>query len=54
MKPYTHLVVIVREPGMEITVVGFYDLESAKAFADEAGAQWSQTYVTQVILGPLV
>lgn len=49
---YTHLAVIVREPGMEITVVGFHDEGSATTFASEAGAQWSETYVCSVLKGP--
>jgi hypothetical protein len=53
-RPYTHLVVIVREPDMEVTVMGFYDFETAEAYAIDAGAQWSETYVTAIVKGPLV
>lgn len=52
MPRYTHLVVIVREPGMEITVRGFYDRAEAEHFADEVGTQWSETYVTEILRGP--
>lgn len=51
---YTHLVVIVREPGMEITVVGFGDAKAARGYAGYAGAQWSGCYVCLVMDGPLV
>jgi hypothetical protein len=49
---YTHLVVIFRE--QEPSVVGFCSLKEAMKYADDAGAQWSETYVTQIIKGPLV
>lgn len=48
---YTHLVVIFRE--QEPSVIGFYNLKDAMKYADKAGAQWSETYVTQIIKGPL-
>lgn len=48
----THLVVIARE--QRVTVTPFYDAPSAIAFADDAGAQWSETYVAAIIKGPLV
>lgn len=50
-QPYTHLVVIFREQIPE--VVPFYDKETALEFADRAGAQWSETYVTEIVKGPI-
>lgn len=52
---YTHLVVIMHE--QEPSVTGFYNLRDAIKYADDAddaGAQWAETYVAQVIRGPLV
>ncbi len=51
---YTHLVAIVRDPGMVHEVRGFNSAKDAHAYADHAGAQWSQTYVCLVMKGPLV
>ena len=49
---YQFMVVIFREQTPE--VYGFYELSSAEKFAEEAGAQWSETFLTEVIKGPLV
>jgi hypothetical protein len=49
----THLVVIVREPGMEPTIAQFFDYKEAEVYAGEAGAQWSHTYVCLIVKGPL-
>lgn len=48
----THLVVICREGTTEVTP--FYELKPALEYSDAAGAQWSETYVAEVIKGPLV
>lgn len=49
---YTHLVVIFRE--QVPTVTGFYDLVEAQKFYDLAGAQWSETFLVEILKGPLV
>lgn len=48
----THLVVIAREE--HVTATPFYDAASALAFANDAGAQRSETYVAKIIKWPLV
>lgn len=52
-RPYTHMVVIVREPGMPIDATGFHDAKSAAEHAEYAGNQWSGTYTCLVTKGPL-
>lgn len=52
MKKYTYLVIIYRE--QTPTITPFYDLETATAFYDEAGAQWSETFLVEILRGPLV
>lgn len=47
---YTHLVVIFRE--QIPTITGFFDLASAQAFFDRAAAQWSDSFLTEIIKGP--
>lgn len=49
---YTHLVVIFHEQAP--TVTGFHDIDSARAFYGEAGTQWSESFLTKVIAGPIV
>jgi hypothetical protein len=49
---YSHLAVIVREQTPSVT--GFHDLTSAMAFFDEAQTQWSESYLVEVLKGPLV
>lgn len=49
---HEYLVVISREG--DILVTPFDDPNAAMAFAAEAGAQWSETYVCKVLSGPLV
>jgi hypothetical protein len=48
----THLVVILREG--EPTVTPFYDAKDALEFYDRAGAQWSESFLVEIIRGPLV
>lgn len=35
-------------------ILGFHTDTEALAWADAAGAQWSETYVAEIIKGPLV
>jgi len=51
----THLVVILRdgEPSLT-TVTPFYNLADAAEFHDRAGAQWSESYLVEILRGPLV
>ncbi len=58
---YNYLVVIVREGVPEATgfcdlaeAQAFYDLAEAQAFYDYHGAQWSESYLCEVVLGPKV
>jgi hypothetical protein len=48
---YTHLVVIAREGVPEVREFENYD--DAATWHDEAGSQWSESYLTEVIKGPL-
>jgi hypothetical protein len=48
----THLVIIFRDGVPEI--YPFRDVVEAAEYADRAGAQWSETYVTEILKGPLV
>ncbi len=49
---YTHLVVISREGQPEVR--GFHDYDSAFRWYDAVGVQWSESYLTAVLKGPLV
>lgn len=49
---WTHLVVICRD-GVP-SIYPFESLADAMEFADRAGAQWSETYVCEILKGPLV
>ena len=49
---YTWLVVIVREGAPEVT--GFDNHKDAYDYFDRHGAQWSESYLCEVILGPKV
>ncbi len=49
---YTHLVVIFRE--QIPSVHGFYDRASAEAFYDLAAQQWSESFICEILKGPLV
>lgn len=48
---YSHLVVISREGALEVR--GFHNLETAAAWENYAGGQWSESYLCEVIKGPL-
>ncbi len=51
---YSRIVIIFQEDKPEI--VGFLngDEEAAEEFYEKAGAQWSDSYLCQVLKGPLV
>ena len=49
--PYMYLVVIFRE--QIPTVTGFYDLASAQAYYEIAGTQWSESFLVEILKGPL-
>jgi hypothetical protein len=51
MSRYTHLVIIFRE--QQPTVTGFYNRADAEAFYESAGAQWSATFLVEILKGPL-
>jgi len=48
--PHRWLVIICREGAIE--VVPFAGEEQARAFFDRASWQWSDSYLTQVVVGP--
>lgn len=50
---YTHLSVICREQEPP-EVRGFQDLASAAAYFENASAQWSESFLVEIIKGPLV
>lgn len=50
--PHSHMVVICREGDTQATL--FDDLRSAHEFHGSAGAQWSESYLTEILRGPLV
>lgn len=50
---YTHLTVIMREQE-PADVRGFHDLASAQGFFEQASNQWSESFLVEVIKGPLV
>lgn len=49
-RSYTHLVVIVREGVPEVT--GFPGLQDATVYFDQAGTQWSESFLTEIVYGP--
>ena len=49
---WQYLVVIVREGVPEVT--GFNDIDDATAFYDLHGSQWSESYLCNVMKGPVM
>jgi hypothetical protein len=49
---WQYLVVIVREGVPEVT--GFNDIDDATAFCHLHGAQWSDSYLCNVVKGPVI
>jgi hypothetical protein len=49
---YSHIVAIVREGDPEVR--GFHDYKAAFDWYDAAGTQWSESFLCEVVKGPLV